>query len=66
MGKQLAKILLVSLLLVAAPCLAQTYPATDSFSGGSVISPVTLSSNWTNNQNDPTDYTSTIVQAGTN
>jgi len=64
MGKQLARILLASLLLVAMPCLAQTYPATDSFSGGSSTSPVALSSKWTNNQNDPTDYSSTIVQAG--
>jgi hypothetical protein len=66
MGRQLVKILLASLLLAAMPCLAQTYPATDPFSGGSAISPVALSSNWTNNQNDPTDYTSTIIQAGTN
>jgi hypothetical protein len=64
MGKQLARIILASLSLVAMPCLAQTYPATDSFSGGSSTSPVALSSNWTNNQNDPTDYSSTIVQAG--
>jgi hypothetical protein len=64
MGKQLARILLASLLLVAMPCLAQTYPATDSFSGGSASSPVALSSKWTNNVNDPTDYSSMIVQAG--
>lgn len=64
MIKHLAKILLASLLLAAVPCIAQTYPATDSFSGGSTSSPVPLSSNWTSNQNDPTDYNATIVQAG--
>jgi len=64
MGKQLAKLLLASLLVMAMPSLAQTYPATDSFSGGSAASPVALSSMWTNNKNDPTDYSSTVVQAG--
>jgi Bacterial Ig-like domain (group 3)/Chitobiase/beta-hexosaminidase C-terminal domain/Bacterial Ig-like domain (group 2) len=64
MGQQLARFLLASLLLVAMPCLAQTYPATDSFSGGTSTSSVALSSNWTNNKNDPTDYSSTVVQAG--
>ena len=40
------------------------YPVTDSFSGGSASSPVALSSDWTSNQNDPTDFNATIVQAG--
>jgi hypothetical protein len=64
MVKQLVRLLLASLLLPAMTSMAQTYPATDSFSGGTAASPVALSSKWTNNQNDPTDYSSTIVQAG--
>ena len=42
MMKQSMKILLVFLALLAVPCWAQSYPATDTFSGSGA-----LSSNWT-------------------